>query len=156
MGESMKRLFVFAIALILLLVLTACAGNTAPTEPVVTEAPTDAPYIDTQIDEPEWTLAEGVLRLADAGTTDAEGSEIVYFAIVTKTDGSQELLFRVDDAAAAALTAQSPDTEYYVTLNGEYIGKASLNKDCTVATVKQEDVEGSITALASRIRGLSE
>ena len=157
MGESMKRVLLLAIAALTVLALTACSGNTAPTEtPAETAAPTDAPYIDTQLDEPEWTLAEGVLQLEDDDNVYAAGADVLYFAIVTEADGKQELWFRLSDDTAAALKTQSADNAYYMTLNGEKIGAATLNEDCTIAKIAAEDVDGEITAWASKIRGLAE
>lgn len=157
MGESMKRVFLLAIAALSVLALAACSGSTAPTEsPAETSAPTDAPYIDTQLDEPEWTLAEGVLQLESDGNVYAAGDDILYFAIVTEADGKQELWFRLSDETAATLKTQSPDNAYYMTLNGERIGTATLNDDCTIARIAAEDVDGEITAWASKIRGLAE
>lgn len=152
----MKRFLIIALAILSVLAFAACGKKeSAPTTPPATQAPTDAPYIDTQINEPEWTLAEGVLQLEGGDTVYVDNSGILYFAIVTNNDGTQELRFRLDDAAAAKMKAQDPENEYFITLNGEKIGKVTLNDDCTVATIKQDDAEGSITALASKIRGLA-
>ena len=87
----MKKVLFLMITALLALALTACAGNSAPTKPAVTEAPTEAKYIDTQLNEPEWTLAEGTLQLLDGNNTVlASGKdEILYFAIVTNKDGTQ-------------------------------------------------------------------
>ena len=156
MGESMRRLLALASVVLLVLALTACGGNTAPTEtPAETAAPTDAPYIDTQLDEPEWTLAEGVLQLEGDGNVYAAGDDILYFAIVTEADGKQELWFRMSDETAATLKTQSADNAYYMTLNGETIGAATLNEGCTIAKISDENADGEITAWASEIRGLS-
>lgn len=133
----------------------ACGTNNPAnkTETTATQAPTDAPYIHTQIDEPEWTLAEGTLTLEDGTTTYAQGQDFLYFAIVGATPEKMELWFRIDDAVAAGLT---PNPAYYLTFNGENIGKASLNDDHTVAVIKSSDAAGEITELATRIRGLVE
>lgn len=157
MGESMEKLLIIAVA-VLLLLLTAGCGKTetpAPTQ-AATEAPTEALYIDTQINEPEWTLAEGVLQLEADDQVYADGDDILYFAIVTNDDGTQELRFRMSDEAAAKLKTQSADLSYCITLNGEKIGNAVLNEECTVAMISAENAVGSITELASKIRGLSE
>lgn len=149
--------FIVIIAVVLLMFLTACSP--APT-PVETEAPTEAPtealYIDTPIDEPEWTLAEGALQLEDDDNIYAESADILYFAIVTDSDGEQELWFRLNDETSNMLQTQSADNGYYVTLDGEKIGDATLNEDCTIIIISKEDTVGDITALASKIRGLSE
>ena len=155
----MKRILLALLALLLLLTAAGCGKDTASSEePEETQAQaaTEAPYIDTQISEPEWTLAEGELSLQDATTTYAQGDQILYFAIVTKDDGKQELRFRLSDEAAAILQSQSADVKYYMTFNGEKIGDAVLNDDCTEAVISEENAVGDITALASRIRGLSE
>ena len=155
MGESMKRLFALAAVVLIIAALAACGGDTAETQPAVTEAPTDAPYIDTQISEPEWTLAEGSLQLEGTGGVYAGNTDVLYFAIVTEPDGSQELWFRLSDEIAAQLQPQKPD-DCFMTLNGERIGSAALSDDCTVAKITDENIDGEITAWASKIRGLAE
>ena len=153
----MKRLLIIALAVLSVLAFAGCGkeNSPAPTTAPETQAHTDAPYIDTQINEPEWTLAEGVLQLADQNTIYADSKDILYFAFITNTDGSQELRFRLSDATAEKMKSQSPDTAYFITLNGEKIGNATLNDTCTEAIVTQENAVGDITALASKIRGLS-
>ena len=156
MGESMRKIILLAAVLLLATAMTACGGDTAPTElSSVTEAPTDAPYIDTQISEPEWTLAEGVLQLEDDNNVYAAGADILYFAIVTNADGKQELWFRLDDKIAAELQSNSTENAYFMTFNGERVGAANLNDDCTIAKISDENADGEITAWASEIRGLS-
>ncbi|MBQ3265810.1 MAG: hypothetical protein IJH07_08550 [Ruminococcus sp.] len=150
------RKLLLSVIVLMLLALTACGTEPVPTEPDATQAPTDAPYIDTQLDEPEWTLAEGELQLNDSTGVIAENADILYFAIVTDADGSQELRFRLSDEIAAILTVQSPDNACYMTLDGERIGEATLDDSCTVVTITAENAVGEITALASRIRGLYE
>lgn len=153
----MKKLWIIAAA-VLLLVMTAGCGKAEPsaTADTATQAPTDAPYLDTQLNEPEWTLAEGSLQLEDQDNIYAESQDILYFAFITNYDGSQELRFRFNEETANMLKQQNPDNEYYITLDNAKIGYATLNDDCTEATIKQEDSIGSITYNASKIRGLSE
>lgn len=155
MGESMKKVLFLMITALLALALTACAGNSVPTEPAVTEAPTEAKYIDTQLSEPEWTLAEGKLQLEGNGTVYADNTEILYFAIVTETDGKQSLWFRLTDEASVKLQTQPIDGDCYMTFNDEKIGTATLNDDCTIAKVFSENTAGEITSWASKIRGLA-
>ena len=155
MGESMKKVLFLMITALLALALTACAGNSAPTEPAVTEAPTEAKYIDTQLNEPEWTLAEGKLQLEGNGTVYADNTEILYFAIVTETDGKQSLWFRLTDEASVKLQTQPINGDCFMTFNDEKIGTATLNDDCTIAKVFSENTVGEITAWASKIRGLA-
>ena len=149
----MKRFLMISAAVLLMALTAGCAGNSAPTESVATQAPTAAPYIDTQINEPEWTLAEGELQLSDDTGVQASGSEILYFAIVSDQNGQQELRFRLSDEKAAVLKDRE-STGYTVSFNGEKIGTATLNASGTVATVTAADAEGEITALATKIRGL--
>ena len=151
----MKKVLFLMITALLALALTACAGISAPTEPAVTEAPTEAKYIDTQLSEPEWTLAEGKLPLEGNGTVYADNTEILYFAIVTETDGKQSLWFRLSDEASVKLQTQPIDGDCYMTFNDEKIGTATLNDDCTIAKVFSENTVGEITAWASKIRGLA-
>lgn len=161
----MKKLIVIVAALLLLVTAAGCSNEETSTEKAdtassaaaaATEAPTDAPFIDTQISEPEWTYAEGDLKLADQDNVYAQGDDFLYFAFVTNTDGTQELRFRFSDDAASKLKTQSPDIAYFITLNDEKIGDATLNDDCTEATITQENSVGSITENASKIRGLTE
>lgn len=147
----MKRFVCILLTALFAVSLAACGAGNQPTEP--SAAPTDAPYIHTQIDEPEWTLAEGELTLEDGTTTYAQGKDFLYFAIVGATPQEMELRFRLDDAVAAKLT---DEPAYYITFNGEIIGKASLNENHTVAVIKSADAATEITALATRIRGLAE
>jgi len=149
----MKRFSMISAAVLLMALTVGCAGNSAPTESAATQAPTAAPYIDTQINEPEWTLAEGELQLSDDTGVQASGSEILYFAIVSDQNGQQELRFRLSDEKAAVLKDRE-STGYTVSFNGEKIGAATLNASGTVATVTAADAEGEITALATKIRGL--
>lgn len=153
----MKRLCLILTAVLLTAIFTGCSGGSfaTATEPP-TQAPTDAPYIDTQLDEPEWTLAEGELQLNDSTGVIAENADILYFAIVSNTDGSQELRFRLSDEMAEKLKGFEPSGRYFITLNGDTVGNAILNDDCTVATVGKDDANGSITDLATKIRGLYE
>lgn len=151
----MKRIVLLLTSALLALAMTACAGTPAPTEPAVTEAPTEAKYIDTQLNEPEWTLAEGKLQLEGNGTVYADNTEILYFAIVTETDGKQSLWFRLTDEASVKLQTQPIDGDCFMTFNDEKIGTATLNDDCTIAKVFSENTVGEITAWASKIRGLA-
>ena len=153
----MKRIALVLSAVLLLLLFAGCSGNGGATESqTATEKPTDAPYIDTQINEPEWTLAEGELKLEDADNVYAEGKDILYFAIVGTNSDDVELLFRFDDVTANMLKQQSADNKYYMTLNGENIGYVTLNEDCTVGSIKGQHTYEEMTSIASRIRGLSE
>ena len=149
----MKRFLMISAAVLMMALTAGCAGNSAPTESAATQAPTAAPYIDTQINEPEWTLAEGELQLSDDTGVQASGSEILYFAIVSDQNGQQELRFRLSDEKAAVLKDRE-SAGYTVSFNGEKIGAATLNASGTVATVTAADAEGEITALATKIRGL--
>lgn len=157
MGKSMKRLYLILAVVCLIAVLAGCnSGSVATATEPPAQAPTDAPYIDTQLDEPEWTLAEGELQLSDSTGVIAENADILYFAIVSNADGSQELRFRLRDEMAAQLKGVEPSGSYFITFNGETVGNAILNDDCTVATVGKDDANGSITDLATKIRGLYE
>ena len=149
----MKKRLMISAAVLLIALTAGCAKNPAPTEPAATEAPTAAPYIDTQIDEPEWTLADGELQLSDDTGVVASGSDILYFAIVSMNDGQQELRFRLSDEKAATLKGRD-SAGYVISFNGEKIGDATLNSSGTVATVTAADAQGEITALATKIRGL--
>gem|GEM_PF-2034737 len=158
MGDRMKRFLLIAAAVLLMLLTAACGkSNTPPATEAATQPPTDAPYIDTQLSEPEWTLAEGTLQLLDSNNAVlASGKdEILYFAIVTNKDGSQELRFKLSDAIAEKLKAQSTAT-CTVTHDGETIGAATLNTACTEAIVTAENTVGDITKAASKIRGLAQ
>ena len=152
----MKRFFAVITAILILALFSACGGSEPEEEPTVpvTEAPTDAPYIDTQIDEPEWTLAEGVLTMEDKDKVYAQGSDFVCFAVVGAEPSQMEMMFRFDDATAAMLTQQSKTNKYYITLDGSKIGDATLSDDGYVATVAAKDATEDIPSLASRIRGL--
>lgn len=159
MGVMMKRVLLIAAAVLLTLLTAACGkGNPAPTTNGATQPPTDAPYIDTQISEPEWTLAEGTLQLLGSDNTAlATGKdEILYFAIVTNRDGSQELRFKLSEAITAKLKAQSTGATYTITYDGEKIGTAALNTACTEAIITADNTVGDITKAASKIRGLSQ
>ncbi len=135
------------------LFLAACGETQPPATAEASAAPTDAPYIHTQVDEPEWTLAEGTLTLEDGTVTYAQGEDFLYFAIVGATPSEMELRFRLSDEKAAALT---DGPAYYITFNGENIGSATLNDNHTVAVIKSADAKIEITELATKIRGLAE
>ena len=156
----MKRLLLPAVIVILLLILTACSKEAVPTETAVpeelTEEPTAAPYIDTRLDEPEWTLPEVELKLEDKDNIYAEGADIRCFAIITNDDGSRELWFLLNDETATMLKSQDPDNDYYMTMDGDKIGSAEFSDDFTTVIVTSENAEDDITTLASEIRGLSE
>ncbi len=145
----MKKLVCILLTALFAVSLAACGAGNQPTEP--STAPTDAPYIHTQVDEPEWTLIEGTMTLEDGTTTYAQGADFLYFAIVGATPQEMELRFRLDDAVAAKLT---DEPAYYITFNGENIGRATLNENHTVAVIKSADAATEITALATKIRGL--
>lgn len=154
----MKRVLLIAAAVLLMLLTAACGkGNTPPAPEAATQPLTDAPYIDTQISEPEWTLAEGTLQLlgADNAVLATGKDEILYFAIVTNKDGSQELRFKLSDAIAEKLKAQSADMTCTVTYDGEQIGTATLNSTYTEAIITADNTVGDITKAASKIRGLA-
>lgn len=160
MGVMMKRFYLIAAA-VLLMILTAACGKGNPSSAPETTAPqpaTAAPYIDTQLNEPEWTLAEGTLQLLDSDNTVlASGKdEILYFAIVTNTDGSQELRFKLSDAVAAKLKNRSADATYVMNHDDVKIGDATLNSDGTEAVITKENTVGDITRAASKIRGLAQ
>ena len=136
MGDKMKRIILIAAAVMLALLTAACGNGKSSSAPETTapQPATDAPYIDTQLSEPEWTYAEGDLQLLSADNTVlASGKEeILYFAIVTNKDGSQELRFKLSDAVAA-----------------------KLNSDGTEAVITAGNTVGDITQVASKIRGLA-
>lgn len=159
MGDKMKRILLIAAAVMLALLTAACGNGKSSSAPETTapQPATDAPYIDTQLSEPEWTYAEGTLQLLSADNTVlASGKEdILYFAIVTDKDGSQELRFKFSDAVAAKLKDQSADAAYTMTLNDEMIGTAKLNSDGTEAVITADNTVGDITKVASKIRGLA-
>lgn len=151
----MKRLLAVFTAILTLAAFTACNGN-EPAETAIpaTEAPTQSPYIDTPVDEPEWTLAEGELTLEDKDYLYAEKSDFVCFAVVGAEPENMKLLFRFDDVTAKMLTQQSKANQYYITLDGKKIGNASISDDGFTATIAAEDATEEITTLATRIRGL--
>ena len=151
----MKRLLAVFTAILTLAAFTACNGN-EPAETAIpaTEAPTQSPYIDTPVDEPEWTLAEGELTLEDKDYLYAEKSDFVCFAVVGAEPENMKLLFRFDDVTAKMLTQQSKANQYYITLDGKKIGNASISDDGFTATIAAEDAAEEITTLATRIRGL--
>ena len=153
----MKRSLLILLSVCLCALLFAGCGEPKTTdEPSkATEAPTEARYLDTPIDEPEWTLIEGKLTLEDTKYLYAEGDDFLYFAIVGATTDTMELRFRLNDGTAEMLSQQSPDNSYFITFNGERIGKATLTENCTVAVVKSADAEQDITFLATEIRGLN-
>lgn len=151
----MKRLLAVITAIIILAAFTACSGGgTEETTAPPTEAPTQSPYIDTPVDEPEWTLPEGALTLEDKDYLYAEGADFICFAIVGAEPDQMKLLFRFDDITANMLTRQSKDNRYYITLDGKKIGDASVSDDGTTATITAQDASEDITSLATRIRGL--
>lgn len=151
----MKRLLALITAIIILAALAACSGN-EPEETAAqsTEAPTQSPYIDTPVDEPEWTLPEGELTMEDKDNIYAVGADFVCFAVVGAQPDEMKLLFRFDDLTANMLTQQSKDNQYYITLDGKKIGNATVSDDGYTATVTAKDATEEITSLATRIRGL--
>ena len=154
----MKKAITLLLTILMVVSLAAC-GESKPIEPPTvpaTQAPTDAPYIDTQVSEPEWTLAEGELTLVDGQTLYAKGENFLYFAIVGATPAEMELRFKLDDATATLMKAQSKELEYYINLNGERIGTATFNDDCTEAIITSQNAAQEITSLATKIRGLQE
>lgn len=152
----MKRIFIMILSVLCAAALGACAQDVPAPAATEAPAPTDAPYIDTQVDEPEWTLAEGDLTLEDDHQLYAVSEDFLYFAIVGAQPDEMELRFRFDDVTANMLRTQSPDNRYYITLDGEKIGNASISDDGATATITAQDAAQEITALASKIRGLSE
>ena len=153
----MRKASILILITLLVFALVACSGNNDSTEnqtPAATEQETAAPYIATPVNEPEWTLAEGELKLEDADNIYAEGADILYFAIIGTNEEDVELLFRFDDTTANMLKQQSADNQYYMTLDGENIGNVTLNDDCTIASLKGQHSYEEMTALATRIRGL--
>lgn len=155
----MKKTIIAMLAILLLLFAAGCQdkpSDKADDAQPATEAVTEAPYIPTPISEPEWTLAEGNLQLEDQSSVYAESEDILYFAIVTNNDDTQELRFKLNEETTEMLKKQSADNKYYMTLDGSVIGDAVLNEDCTEVIVSQENAVGDITAIASKIRGLSE
>lgn len=154
----MKKALTLILTILILATLAACGGSKPIETPTLapTQASTDAPYIDTQVGEPEWTLAEGELSLVDGQTLYASGKNFLYFAIVGATPAEMELRFKLDDATAALMKAQSKDLEYYINLNGERIGTATFNDDCTEAIITSQNAAQEITSLATKIRGLQE
>ncbi|WP_405341693.1 hypothetical protein [Ruminococcus sp.] len=156
----MKRILLIAAAVLLMILTAACGKGNSSSAPATTapQPATDAPYIDTQLSEPEWTYAEGTLQLLGGDSTAlATGKdEILYFAIVTNKDGSQELRFKLSDTVVTKLKNQSADATYTMTLNDETIGTATLNSDGTEAIITKENTVGDITQVASKIRGLAQ
>jgi len=140
----------------MLLILTGCAA-TEPTEPP-TEAPTEpAPQPHTvapmeQDFEPEWTIIDRTMALTDDSAVYAEGSDFSAVALVGD-EASAELRFRFTDETAAMLRAQTGDTAYSLTMDGESIGGAQLNDECTEATLTGDFTYTQLCRLANRIRG---
>ena len=151
----MKKIIALLLILFTVSALAACSGKTTETEPE-SSAPTESPYLATPVDEPEWTYADGVLRLEDSKFIYAEGSQdIICFAIVGAEKEDMELRFMLSDEKAAMIKEQgSEDGRYYITFNGDMVGKATLSDDCKIATVTDADAQGDITELATEIRGV--
>lgn len=151
----MKRLIAILMTAVIAAAFTACAGSDKASDTSSTEAPTEQQYIATPIDEPEWTYAEGYLKLESGDGAVAEGSrDIICFAIVGADKESMELRFLMSDDAAAKLKEQPADAEYHIIFNDKMIGRATLSDDCKIASVTAADAQGDITELATEIRGV--
>ena len=151
----MKKIIALLLIAFTVSAFAACSAKQEETQPA-SSAPTVSPYIATPVDEPEWTYADGVLKLEDSKFIYAEGSDdILCFAIVGADKDDMELRFMLSDEKAAMTKEQgSKDGSYYITFNGEMIGKATLSDDCKIATVTAADAQGDITELATKIRGV--
>lgn len=152
----MKRWIAIIAAIILTLLLAACGGDnstqhaSAPAEPSA-QMHTVAPAAEPN--EPEWAHIDREMTLEDRDNLYAKGSDFVCFTLVG-SDDSAEIRFRLDDVTAGMLRAQSPDNEYYVTMDGERIGGARLNEDCDELTLTGDFTYRKLCELANRIRGL--
>ena len=151
----MKRLLIILTAAILLaVIMTACAGNTAPQ---VTE-PEPQPQLHTVAPAsteptPEWAHVDAAMVLEDADNIYARGTDFVCFALIGNSD-SARIVFKLDDVTAGMLREQSADNAYYLTMNDERIGDAELNKNCDEVTLVGDYSYEKLCELANSIRGL--
>ena len=163
-AKSRRNLIILTAALVLLaLTLAACGeqpAQTAETSEAVTEAPTKSPYIDTDVNTPEWTPIAIPIYLKDNYYIYAQNEDFLCFAFVGTDEDNAELQFMLNDTTAKMLSEQEPGIRYYISIGEDetHIGDVTLSDDFKTATLKckgQHDFE-AMTKIASRIRGLTE
>ena len=153
----MKRFFALIITVVMITALAGCFAapqeeTLAPTEPQPQAHTLASP--DAQ-EEAEWSAVDRVIALESDDVLYAEGSDIQCFALTGDSSGA-ELRFRFTDEAAAMLLIQDAGVSYYLTMDGEKIGDAKLNDDCTEATLVGDYSFSELCVLANRIRGFEE
>ena len=145
-----------AVIMTLSLILTGCgSAPAAPTE-ASTEAPTATPYIDTDVNSPEWTPVAIPLFLKDNKYLYADGKDFLCFAFVGTDDSNVELRFMFDDTTAKMLTTNTPVSTYYISMGEDeiHIGDVTISEDGKIATLKGQHPFDEMTKIASKIRGL--
>lgn len=121
-GDNMKKLISITILIMLCVSLTACMGNTTPTEEISTHTlpPTQA-YVTV---EPEWAPVDSDIALMDSeGNTLVTAADFETFALVGTNDDDSHIKIMLNDSGYKSLLEYTGVTSntFYLYLNGEEI-----------------------------------
>lgn len=158
--KTRHSLLILTAALLILMtaVLAGCGAQTADPTEAATEEPTTSPYIDTDVNSPEWTPIAIPIYLKDNEYIYATKDDFLCFAFVGTNEDDAELRFMFDDTTAEMLKQQNPDNRYYISIGEDevHIGDVTMSEDFKIATLKGKGQHpyDRMTSIASKIRGL--
>lgn len=152
----MKKLIALTMIIMLCVSLTACMGNTTPTEEISTHTlpPTEASVTV----EPEWAEVD-----SDIALTDGENNMVVAaidfetFALVGSNDDDSYIKIKLNDSGYKSLLEYTSITSntFYLTLNGEEIEEITYADDVPNPIEFGHDKSyAQLCELAGAIRGL--
>ncbi len=149
----MKRFFAITLMIMLCVSLTACMGNTNPTEEISTHTlpPTQASVTV----EPEWAPVDCDIALVDTnGNAVFAADDFETFAVIGNDDTtSSYIIVRLTkDAASMLSTMENPYLT--LTINGEEITDTAISTATGEIELGNNMDYAALCELATTIRGL--
>ena len=149
----MKRFFALTLIIMICLSLTACMGNTTPTEEISTHTlpPTEASVTV----EPEWAPVDCDIALVDInGNAVFAAEDFETFAVIGNDDTtSSYIIVRLSkDASSMLISMENPYLT--LTINGEEITDTVISTATGEIELGHNMDYASLCELATTIRGL--
>lgn len=129
-GDIMKRYIAITLIIMICISLTACMGNTTPSEDVSSHTlpPTQASVTV----EPEWAEVDSDIALTDSeNNTIVVAADFETFALVGTNDDDSYIKIMLNDSGYKSLIEYTSITSntFYLYLNGEEIEEITYASD---------------------------